>query len=339
MPDLVTLATPMADVLLDGSPETTLVASALAALAALAVRVRRLAPGPGGPACPLAPGDAQAGHPAPGPLALVGPLAGGRRPAFDGPARSAEESRRRPATGDPGRRSSWPTSDPARSRPRPRRSRPRPRGPGDPGPIAGARLPTALAGARGRGSPSAWLVGSVVLAVGQARRVLRFRRLLRDAAPAPAWLIEEAEAVRPPPGRPRARGPRRPPAGHALALVPGPPRAARPRRAARRPSSADRWRAIVAHELAHLRRGDHWVRRLELVAGLVWWWNPLYWLARRRLDFEAELACDAWAVWAPPEDRLSYAESLIRICSALSPAGSPRPRWASPGPADPLRGD
>ena len=88
---------------------------------------------------------------------------------------------------------------------------------------------------------------------------------------------------------------------------------------------ASRWRGILAHELAHLRRGDHWVGRLELAAGLVWWWNPLYWLARRRLDAEAELACDAWVVWALPDDRLTYAEVLFQICSEFSLAGSPAP--------------
>jgi hypothetical protein len=92
-----------------------------------------------------------------------------------------------------------------------------------------------------------------------------------------------------------------------------------------------RWRGILAHELAHLCRGDHWVGRLELIAGLVWWWNPLYWLTRRRLDAEAELACDAWVVWALPDDRLSYAEVLFQICSEFSRASSPAPTLAVAG--------
>ncbi len=82
--------------------------------------------------------------------------------------------------------------------------------------------------------------------------------------------------------------------------------------------SLERWRGILTHELAHLRRGDHWVARLELVAGLFWWWNPIYWLARARVDAEAELACDAWVVWAMPKDRLTYAEVLFDICASLS---------------------
>jgi beta-galactosidase len=37
----------------------------------------------------------------------------------------------------------------------------------------------------------------------------------------------------------------------------------------------------MAHELAHLRRCDHWVRRLELVVTALYWWFPPVWLARK----------------------------------------------------------
>ena len=87
----------------------------------------------------------------------------------------------------------------------------------------------------------------------------------------------------------------------------------------------NQWRGILTHELAHIRRGDHWVSRLELAAGLIWWWNPVYWLARTRLDAEAELACDAWVVATLPNDRLAYAEALFSICSTLSMAQAPAP--------------
>ncbi|HWB11894.1 MAG TPA: M56 family metallopeptidase [Pirellulales bacterium] len=32
---------------------------------------------------------------------------------------------------------------------------------------------------------------------------------------------------------------------------------------------------ILAHELAHLRRRDHWVRAVELIVSTIYWWNPL----------------------------------------------------------------
>ena len=59
--------------------------------------------------------------------------------------------------------------------------------------------------------------------------------------------------------------------------------------------------------------------------------EPLYWLARARLDAEAELACDAWVVWAFPKDRLTYAEVLFDICATLSLARPPAPTLSVAG--------
>jgi len=53
---------------------------------------------------------------------------------------------------------------------------------------------------------------------------------------------------------------------------------------------------VLAHELAHLRRFDHWTSWLELFAGALHFWNPLFWIARRRMHLAAELACDSWVV-------------------------------------------
>ena len=41
--------------------------------------------------------------------------------------------------------------------------------------------------------------------------------------------------------------------------------------------------AILAHELAHVRRKDHWVRLLELVVTTLFWWHPAVWWACRRI--------------------------------------------------------
>jgi len=56
--------------------------------------------------------------------------------------------------------------------------------------------------------------------------------------------------------------------------------------------SDDSLDGLIVHELAHVRRRDHWVGWLELLTGLLWWWNPLYWYARHQLRENAELACD-----------------------------------------------
>ena len=70
-------------------------------------------------------------------------------------------------------------------------------------------------------------------------------------------------------------------------------------------------RAVLAHEFAHLRRRDHWVARFEVLGSALLWWHPLFWFARSRMRYEAELACDAWALWAVPLGRQAFARALV----------------------------
>ena len=69
--------------------------------------------------------------------------------------------------------------------------------------------------------------------------------------------------------------------------------------------------SVIAHELAHIARRDTWVARLEPIAIALLFWNPLFWLIRNRVHSYAELSCDAWALWAYPEERRAYAEALV----------------------------
>jgi beta-lactamase regulating signal transducer with metallopeptidase domain len=73
---------------------------------------------------------------------------------------------------------------------------------------------------------------------------------------------------------------------------------------------------LLLHELAHVKRGDHLVGWVELAAGVVWWWNPLFWFVRSALREQAELACDAWVISALPNGRRAYAESLLALSGA-----------------------
>jgi len=189
----------------------------------------------------------------------------------------------------------------------------------DPEPVRGLSIGHAT-----RGLAGLWLLGSLVVAGVQLRRIIRFHLRARNGVAAPDWLVEETWAiadlmsVRAP--SVRVVGGLPTPMvwclGRPVLLVP---------EELVKTLGVDRWRCVLAHELAHLRRGDHWVSRLELIAGIAWWWNPVYWWARHRVDAEAELACDAWVVATLPRDRITFAESLIRICSAPSLARSPAP--------------
>jgi TonB family protein len=80
--------------------------------------------------------------------------------------------------------------------------------------------------------------------------------------------------------------------------------------------SADRVRVVLLHELAHIRRGD-WLTQL-LAEGLraFYWFNPLVWIASKRLRQESEHACDD-AVLSGGVDAPDYATHLLDLARAI----------------------
>jgi beta-lactamase regulating signal transducer with metallopeptidase domain len=171
---------------------------------------------------------------------------------------------------------------------------------------------------------AAWATGAALMALLQAVRIARFRRQVVRGEPAPAALtatVAELAAtlgVRPPPlvvvpglASPVVWG-----LGRARLLWPA---------ALLGRLSPDGERAAVVHELAHLRRHDHWVGWLQLVGVCLWWWSPLFWYVRRQLGRAAELACDAWVVETLPRARRAYAEALLAVCELVSRRAAPEP--------------
>ncbi|WP_395749028.1 M56 family metallopeptidase [Prosthecobacter sp.] len=53
---------------------------------------------------------------------------------------------------------------------------------------------------------------------------------------------------------------------------------------------------ILLHELAHLKRHDLWAQILASIVIALHWFNPMVWIAARRLRAEAEMAADAHAL-------------------------------------------
>lgn len=85
---------------------------------------------------------------------------------------------------------------------------------------------------------------------------------------------------------------------------------------------------IVRHELTHLRHLDFLWSFCRTLAVIVYWWNPLVWLAAIISKRDAELACDeAVAAGLQPEQRIAYARAILaqapRQKAALSLAGPP----------------
>ncbi len=175
-----------------------------------------------------------------------------------------------------------------------------------------------------------WLAGTAAWVGLACCRAVRFRRLLHFAAPAPGWLQEEVDALA------RRLGLRRSPGAW---LVPGrlppmlwslggPPRLLVPS-GLLDCLTADQRATLLLHELAHLRRRDHWVRLVELLATGLFWWHPVVWWARRELREAEEQCCDAWVVWALPGAGRAYATALLECLDFLSDAPAPLPVGAS----------
>ena len=76
--------------------------------------------------------------------------------------------------------------------------------------------------------------------------------------------------------------------------------------------------AVVTHELAHMRRRDHWVRWVDVAVGCLYWWHPVVWWVRSRISAEAEDCCDAWVTWLNPKNRRAYAEALLTARQFIS---------------------
>lgn len=74
---------------------------------------------------------------------------------------------------------------------------------------------------------------------------------------------------------------------------------------------------VLAHECAHIERGDFVVKILGKWVCAIFWIVPLVWLVIKRIEWYAELACDDRVI-AIYDERDSYAEDLMSITSDKS---------------------
>lgn len=88
--------------------------------------------------------------------------------------------------------------------------------------------------------------------------------------------------------------------------------------------SLDRLEIVLLHELGHIRRMDIVPHLVAELARVVYWFNPLVWLAAARLRAEAESATDERVVHAGarPSD---YADHLLDIVIQAQKAWHPAP--------------
>jgi len=97
--------------------------------------------------------------------------------------------------------------------------------------------------------------------------------------------------------------------------------------------SDDRRRAVLLHELAHIKRGDCRIQALAQAACALYWFNPLVWTAFRALRTERERACDD-EVLRTGTLASTYAAHLLEIARDLRPTFGPRTALAMARPSE-----
>jgi uncharacterized protein (TIGR03435 family) len=72
-------------------------------------------------------------------------------------------------------------------------------------------------------------------------------------------------------------------------------------------------RAIVVHEMCHVRRRDNLTFALHMIAQALFWFHPLTWWIGARLVEEREHACDEAVLESGGEAEI-YAEGILNVC-------------------------
>jgi beta-lactamase regulating signal transducer with metallopeptidase domain len=174
------------------------------------------------------------------------------------------------------------------------------------------------------GLMSFWAAAGLGMVTLQALRVYRFRRRVAKARSASGPLVDQVNELAKQLGLPAPRTLIAPDIASPMVWGLGRPTLLWPASLLDQLSPTCQ-QAVIVHELAHLRRRDHWVGWLQLVAGCVWWWHPLYRYVSRQVRANAELACDAWVVNLMPSARRAYADALLEVSHLLSRNIEPAP--------------
>jgi len=71
--------------------------------------------------------------------------------------------------------------------------------------------------------------------------------------------------------------------------------------------------AVLAHELAHIRRRDNLTAALHMLVEAIFWFHPIVWWIGARLIAERERACDEAVISLGNQPR-DYAEAILQVC-------------------------
>jgi type II secretory pathway component GspD/PulD (secretin)/beta-lactamase regulating signal transducer with metallopeptidase domain len=77
--------------------------------------------------------------------------------------------------------------------------------------------------------------------------------------------------------------------------------------------SAEQLRAVLLHEIFHLRRRDVWLNCAQALLQIFYWWHPLLWVANARIRRVREEAVDDAVMLALRDEAETYAPTLLEV--------------------------
>ncbi len=77
--------------------------------------------------------------------------------------------------------------------------------------------------------------------------------------------------------------------------------------------SPDRLKAVLIHELAHIKRGDLWINLVQTILQIIYFYNPFVWLANAVVRRIREQAVDEMVLVALGAEAKSYSNTLIDV--------------------------
>ncbi|APR84179.1 Cell division protein FtsI [Minicystis rosea] len=160
-----------------------------------------------------------------------------------------------------------------------------------------------------------WLLGAAVVLARLGLGVMRARAMVRRAEAAPSWSGAIARAARVMGIHADVRASDEVDAPAVTGVIS--PVVLVPR--ASETWTEERRYMVLLHELSHVRQRDCLAQIVAQVACAVHWFDPLVWIAARRLRIERELSADD-AVLAAGTKASFYAEDLLAIAGAAATA-------------------
>jgi beta-lactamase regulating signal transducer with metallopeptidase domain len=84
-----------------------------------------------------------------------------------------------------------------------------------------------------------------------------------------------------------------------------------------REAPCEQLETVLAHELAHHRRGDLWVNWVQAILAVAWWFNPVFWLLNRAIRRAREDCCDDLLLSRKLTTDGAYCQALLNVAAQM----------------------